>query len=367
MTDLQGAPEQRRATVRSALSRLPRVELAITPTPLQAARRLSAELGGPPIFIKRDDLTGLALGGNKVRMLEYVLGKAVDEGCDTVIGGSASQSNYSRVLAGSCAKLGLDCHLVLRRMKGRGDDSPQGSLLLDHLYGASVQLIDDDRHLQVDVLEALGDQLTASGHVVYRALQASEDDKAMHALPYVEAAFELIDQLDEMNVDAARIYICSLDTTHAGLLLGLRVAGSNIELVGVSPYEGGLWADRTAEEEVTRLANEAAAMLDIDVVTKPDEVRTTFKFAGRYGQVTDEGVAATHTFARTEGLIVDPIYTMKAAAAMITDIRHGDVPDGPIVFWHTGGIPALFAYSTELGVNDAEVPGRADAIEREQM
>ena len=346
--DTVNTAERRRKQVTDALGKMPRAELAMTPTPLQAAPRLGAELDGRSIYVKRDDMTGLAFGGNKVRMLEYVLGKAVATGCDTVIGGSASQSNYSRVLAGSCAKLGLDCHLVLRRMDGRNDDTPQGSLLLDHLYGAQVELVDDDRVLQVDTLTALGDRLEAEGRVVYRALQASEDDKTMHALPYLEAAFEFLDQLEALDVDAARIYICSLDTTHAGLLLGLRAAGSDIEVVGVSPYADGMWADRTAEEEVARLANEAAEMLGLDITIDPADVRTTFEFAGDYGQVTEGGVRATHLFARTEGLVLDPIYTMKAAAALLSDHQSGDLPDGPIVFWHTGGTPAVFAYASEL-------------------
>lgn len=342
------AADRRRKQVTDALSLLPRAELAVTPTPLQAAPRLGRRLGDRSIYIKRDDMTGLAFGGNKVRMLEYVLGKAIAAGCDTVIGGSASQSNYSRVLAGSCAKLGLDCHLVLRRMEGRDDDAPQGSLLLDHLYGAHVELVDDDRDLQVDTLTALGDRLEAEGRVVYRALQASEDDKTMHALPYLEAAFEFLDQLEASGIDAARIYICSLDTTHAGLLLGLRAAGSDIEVIGVSPYADGMWADRTAEEEVARLANEAAEMLGLETRIDPADVRTTFEFAGTYGQVTEGGVHATRLFAQTEGLMLDPIYTMKAAAAMVSDHHTGDLPDGPVVFWHTGGTPAVFAYAGEL-------------------
>lgn len=346
--DMATTAEQRRKQVTDALDAMPRADLAITPTPLQPAPRLGQRLGDRSIYIKRDDMTGLAFGGNKVRMLEYVLGKAIAAGCDTVIGGSASQSNYSRVLAGSCAKLGLECHLVLRRMEGRNDDAPQGSLLLDQLYGAHVELVDDDRDLQVDTLTALGDRLEAEGRVVYRALQASEADKTMHALPYLEAAFEFLDQIEAEGVDVARIYICSLDTTHAGLLLGLRAAGSEIEVIGVSPYADGMWADRTAEEEVARLANEAAEMLDLDISIDPADVRTTFEFAGTYGQVTEGGVHATHLFAQTEGLMLDPIYTMKAAAALVSDHHTGDLPDGPVVFWHTGGTPAVFAYAAEL-------------------
>lgn len=336
------------ATVRDALAQLPRAELAIRPTPLEYASRLSLELGGPDVHIKRDDLTGLAFGGNKVRMLEYVLGKAVADGCDTVIGGSASQSNYSRVLAGACAKLGLDCHLVLRRMAGRGDDHPQGSLLLDLLYGAQVTLVDDDRDVQVVALNELGDRLEQQGRRVYRALQASERDKSMHALPYVEAAFEVLEQIDAGNLDIRRIYICSLDTTHAGLLLGLRAAQSDIEVIGVSPYESALWSDRTAEQEVARLANECAVTLNLAVSIEPGDVMTTFAYAGRYGEVTDAGIEATQLFARAEGLMLDPIYTMKAGAAMVDDLRRGAAPDGDVLFWHTGGTPAVFAYASEL-------------------
>jgi len=336
-----------RDAVMEALGRLPRALLAVTPTPLQDAPRLAAQLGSPKILIKRDDLTGLAFGGNKVRMLEYVLGKAVASGCNTVIGGSASQSNYSRVLAGACAKLGLDCHLVLRRMAACPDEPPQGSLLLNLMYGAHVQLVDDDRALQVDTLTQLGDRLESEGRKVFRALQASEDDKTLHALPYVEAAFEVVDQLADLDVKLERIYLCSLDTTHAGLLLGLKAAGSTVEVVGVSPYEAPLRSDLTAEQEVARLANEAAEILGLDIEISPADVTTTFDFAGQYGHMTTAGTEATLLFARTEGLLLDPIYTMKAAAAMVHDLRAADPPTAPVLFWHTGGTPAVFAYASE--------------------
>lgn len=350
MPEVTGHQTSLRDHARRALAKLPRVVLATAPTPLEETPRLAARLGAGTLFVKRDDLTGLAFGGNKVRMLEYVLGKAVAQGCDTVVGGSASQSNYSRVLAAACAKVGLDCHLVLRTMHGRGDATPQGSLLLDLLFGAHVQLIEDDRVLQVATLNALGDELEQAGRVVYRALQASEDDKTLHSLAYIEAAFEVVDQLGALGIEDARIYICSLDTTHAGLLVGLRAAESRIEVVGVSPYEAGMWTDRTAEEEVARLANEAAGIVGLGIGVEPAEVITSFDFAGRYGSVTDDGVRATHLFARTEGLVLDPIYTMKAAAAMVAEIESGRMLDRPVVFWHTGGTPALFAYSGELGL-----------------
>jgi 1-aminocyclopropane-1-carboxylate deaminase/D-cysteine desulfhydrase-like pyridoxal-dependent ACC family enzyme len=338
-----------RERARRALAGLPRVPLAIAPTPLEPAPRLSARLDGPPILVKRDDLTGLALGGNKVRMLEYVLGKAVATGSNTVIGGSAAQSNYSRVLAGACARLGLECHLVLRRIRGAHDDTPQGSLLLDLLFGAHVHLVEDDRDLQVETLVALGERLERAGRRVYRALQASEVDKTLHALAYVEAAFELLDQVDALGADVARIYICSLDTSHAGLILGLRAAGSPIEVIGVSPYEGPFWTDRTAEDEVARLANETAEILGLDTRIAAAEVTTTFDFAGRYGELTENGLRALRLFGAAEGLVLDPVYTMKAAAAMIAAVE-GTGDGRPVVFWHTGGTPALFAYAGELGV-----------------
>ncbi len=168
--------QKRKAELETVLGKLPRVELAVLPTPLERCDRLSSEMGGPDIWIKRDDLTGLAIGGNKTRMFEYVLGEAVERGVDTVVAGAAVQSNYCRQLAASCAKLGLACHLVLRKVRGKKDQEVQGGLLLDLLVGARVTLVEDEgsweRH--GEKVRAKGRELEAAGRKVLVARVGDE-------------------------------------------------------------------------------------------------------------------------------------------------------------------------------------------------
>jgi 1-aminocyclopropane-1-carboxylate deaminase/D-cysteine desulfhydrase-like pyridoxal-dependent ACC family enzyme len=338
------------AAVRAALDRLPRVDLGVGETPLEPLPRLTAELGGPQLYIKRDDVAGGPLGGNKTRMLEYVLGKAVEGGATSVVGGSAAQSNYSRQLAAACARLGLDCHLVLRRLRP-GDEQLQGSLLLDHLYGATIEFVDDDRTEQTRRLTELADGLEAAGAVVYRAPQASEADKALHAAAYAGAAVELLEQCAVAGVEPTHVYVSTLDTTHAGLLLGLRTAESGAEVRAISPNERAIFTDRTIEEEVARLTTAAGQLLGLSVAITADDVVTSTAHLGvRYGDITAGGVAAMRVFARTEAIILDPVYTAKAAAALIDDVESGVLGKSDVVvFWHTGGMPAVFAYSDEIG------------------
>lgn len=335
--------------LRRAIDALPRIKLAVLPTPLDEAPRLSAKLGGPRILVKRDDLTGLAMGGNKVRMFEFVLARARQLGADVVVGGSAVQSNYSRQLAAACAHLGLDCHLVLRRVRGREDDEVQGNLLLDLILGARVQIVDGwAEHAQA--LRDLVETLQRRGHRVYKARNASDEDNALHAVAYSEAALELEAQLSSRGAKATHHYISSLDTTHAGLLIGFRALGSTSLLRAVSPFEASVWPDRTIEEEVVRIANSTADLLKLEVRMAVPNIHVTTKFAGeRYGLRTPEGVEAAKIFASTEGLLLDPVYTGKAAAALISDIRTGVLTrHDTVVFWHTGGQPAIFAYGNDF-------------------
>ena len=195
------------AVLRARIEALPRIDLGVSTTPLVHLPRLSAALGGPRIHIKRDDLAGGPQGGNKTRMLEFVLAKATAEGADTVVGGSAVQSNYSRQLAAACARMGLDCHLVLRKVRGSRDERIEGSLLLDLLYGAHVQFVEDDRGLQLERQLGLGGQLSAEGRRVYYAPIASDVDKPLHAVAYAAAALELLDQLRTARIDLSLIHI----------------------------------------------------------------------------------------------------------------------------------------------------------------
>jgi 1-aminocyclopropane-1-carboxylate deaminase/D-cysteine desulfhydrase-like pyridoxal-dependent ACC family enzyme len=343
------APADRRLAVRAALGRLPRVDLGVTVTPFEPLPRLTAALGGPRLYAKRDDLAGGPLGGNKTRMLEFVLAKAVASGATAVVGGSAAQSNYSRQLAAGCARLGLECHLVLRLIRA-GDDRLQGSLLLDHLYGAAVHFVGDDRVLQTRRLNELAEELERAGTVVYRAPQASDADKALHAAAYVSGAVEMLDQAAAAGVELSHLYVCSLDTTHAGILVGCRASGSNVVVRAISPNERAIFPDRTIEEEVSRLAGEAAALLDLPINVDAGEVSTSAEHVGEcYGALTAEGVEALGLFARTEGIVLDPVYSAKAAAALVADVRSGALTaDDDVAFWHTGGVPALFAYADEI-------------------
>jgi len=335
--------------VRRALVAVPRIDLGVGVTPLEHLVRLSRELGGPQIYIKRDDIAGGPLGGNKTRMLEYVLAKALSIGATAVVGGSAVQSNYSRQLAAACARLGLDCHLVLRQIRPE-DEVVQGSLLLDYLYGATVHLVHDDRDLQTRRLNELAESLEHAGDVVYRAPQASEADKPLHALAYVGAALELVEQAASLGFEPSHVYTSSLDTTHAGLLLGLRAAAPAVRLCAISPNEPAIFADRTIADEVAKLATSCAELLSIPMSVDPSTVATCTTFVGeRYGAITQAGLAAMRLFARAEAIVLDPVYSAKAAAAMIDDIGSGLLGgDDIVVFWHTGGLPAVFAYAAEI-------------------
>jgi 1-aminocyclopropane-1-carboxylate deaminase/D-cysteine desulfhydrase-like pyridoxal-dependent ACC family enzyme len=310
--------------------------------------RLSARLGGPAIYVKRDDLAGGSFGGNKTRMLEYVLGRAVAFGADTVVGGSAVQSNYSRQLAAACARLGLRCHLVLRRVRPR-DGELQGSLLLDHLYGAHVEFV-DDRDEQRERFAEVAASLERSGARVYMFPSASNADRPLHAAAYAGAVLELDEQVAAAGVVPTHVYVASLDTTHAGLLLGLRACGLDADLRVFSPNERDVFGGRSIEQEVAAVSSAAAELLGLRFTIAPDDVAVSADHVGdRYGAVTNEAIAALELFASTEAVLLDPVYTAKAAAGLVHDIARGELgPDHTVVFWHTGGVPAVFAYAADV-------------------
>jgi 1-aminocyclopropane-1-carboxylate deaminase/D-cysteine desulfhydrase-like pyridoxal-dependent ACC family enzyme len=355
--------------LRAAIDAVPRVRLAQLPTPLEELPRLREALGGPTvaprILVKRDDQTGLALGGNKTRMFEFVIASAVDQGADVVVGGAAVHSNYARQLAAACAKVGLECHLVLRRVRGERDREIQGALLLDLIVGAHVQLIEDDRSAQTAALNELAERLEAEGRRVFRALLASEESKWLQSLAYVDAVLELLGQARTAGIAIDRIYAPTLEATHAGIRLGLTALGSSARFLAVSPNEASIWPGRTVAEETARAANEVAGKIGIPTRLDPANVELTMDYVGEaYGAVTVGGQEAMRLFGRTEALLLDPVYTAKAAAAMIDHIRRGMIgPDETVVFWHTGGLPAIFAYAGELGFDAPPdyVPGTAAA------
>lgn len=326
----------------AALATLPRVKLAsVRPTPLEPLHRLQEEVGGPLVYMKRDDLTGLAFGGNKTRMLEFSLADALEEGADTVVCGSAVQSNYCRQMAAACAKLKLELHLLLRPVRQADFGEIQGNHLLQRLCGAHVSVLRDfDMAKQQAAIAAKCDELTAAGKKVYRPRQEQVVD--LDALAYAEAGIEIARQVEELGIDPELLYVAALDTTQAGVVLGLRWVESPIHVRGFCPFGG--WSKRCAG--MAAIANQGASRLGLDVSFSESDFDNDDSYVGEsYGIPTQAGVLAIRTMARSEGILMDPVYTGKALSALFDHIRTGKLNAArPMLFLHTGGAPALFAY-----------------------
>lgn len=339
------------------LTDFPRVELAHTPTPLEAMPRLTALLGGPELFVKRDDCTGLAMGGNKARQLEFYFGDALARGATTVLVTGAVQSNYVRSVAAAAAKLGLECHIQLEdRVPGMGEVyHGSGNVLLNHLLGARLYPYPEgeDEGGADRALDEIAAGLEAAGEQPY-LLYLSEDHEPLGALGYVDAAAEIIRQADQMQLHLKTIVLASGSaTTHAGMLVGLRAHGRRDVAVH------GICVRRGREEQkgrVTRVVRKTEALLDCTGVVDDDDVMVTDDFLGpAYGRMTESGTEAMLLAARAEALLLDPVYTGKAFAGFLDLIRKGEVGPEPILFLHTGGTPSLFAYGLEV-LNAAKSP-----------
>ncbi len=337
----------REAQLETALATLPRVQLAsIRPTPLEPLAKLSALLGGPDIYIKRDDLTGLAFGGNKTRMLELSLADAKEKGAQVIVCGSAVQSNYCRQMAAACARLDLELHLILRPVRDIDHEEIQGNHLLMRLFGARVEVLpDEERHLQGERLRQRVEELRGQGRKVYAPRE--EDTIDIDALAYAESALEIVQQSRVLGIEPKFLYCAALDTTQAGVALGMTSLESGIHVRGFSPFE-----NQTGRfEDMARIANQGAGRIGLGTTMGPDDFDNDDSFVGeRYGVPTPECLEAIRTTARTEGLLLDPVYTGKAMAALFAHVRDGKLTkaDGPVVFLHTGGYSALFGYAKEV-------------------
>jgi 1-aminocyclopropane-1-carboxylate deaminase/D-cysteine desulfhydrase-like pyridoxal-dependent ACC family enzyme len=329
--------------IRDRVERLPRVRLTHLPTPLERLPRFSKALGGPSVFIKRDDCSGLAFGGNKARHNEFLLADALAQGADMLVWGAGVQSNNCRQTAASCANLGLDCHLVLSR--GSHGDEVQGNLLLDHLLGATYEIVDAVIGPELDDLIAqAANRFRAQGRKVYN--WDRDLVRARAAVSYTLCMAELVEQLDGQSVVPAAIYVCSAGSTGAGLALGKAALGVQGPLLNMLPIH---WPWDEAED-MCRLANEAAELIDLPNRLTPGEIIVEDGFIGPgYGVPTPECMEAMALLARTEGILVESSYTGKALAGLIDHVRAGRYsPDQSIVFIHTGGTPSLFAYRDEI-------------------
>lgn len=327
------------------ISKFPRISLARLPTPIEQLERLSAHLGGPQIFVKRDDETGLGMGGNKLRKLEFLLGEALVQGADTVLTVGALQSNHARQTAAACAKLGLACELILRRSGHATENHLQnGNALLDRLFGAHVTVIDAGTSRESAMAER-ADALRAEGHATYCIPVGGSC--ATGNLGYVACAEELSAQAHELGVRFDAVIVATgSGGTQGGLVAGLHAIGSDVRAIGIT-VEG----TRTEQEALAySQAVETAGLLQEGLAVPRDRILVLDDYVGPgYAKPTDALREALRLAARFEGLVLDPVYTGKAFAGLVDIVRtHRIAADGSVLFLHTGGAPGLFAYPDVL-------------------
>jgi D-cysteine desulfhydrase family pyridoxal phosphate-dependent enzyme len=329
--------------LRRATARLPRLPLAHLPTPLEEVPRFADSLGGPRVFIKRDDCTGLLMGGNKTRHNEFLLADALRKEADCLVWGAGVQSNNCRQTAAACARLGLECYLFLTR--ATHNDDIQGNLLLDHLMGATIEIVDVPMGPAIDdLLQAKAAELRTAGKRPY--VWDRHTGRPLAAVSYALCLAEIVEQLRQTGLEPSAIYVSAAGATGAGMALGKAALGLNCAVRLVCPIRWP-W---DVPEDMAEVANRAAQLLEIPHRVTPGEIEANQDFIGpSYGVITPEGWEAIQLLARTEGILLDPVYTAKAMAALIADVRRHRLGRGEtVVFVHTGGLPAVFAYRDEL-------------------
>lgn len=328
------------------LGRFPRFRLAHTPTPLEPLTRISAAMGGPQLYIKRDDCTGLAIGGNKTRKLEFLIGAALAEGATDIISEGGLQSNHVRQTAAASARAGLACHLVLNRnVPGRNPVYERsGNLLLDHLLGAKLHVCAAGE-TRAERAASLAAGLTRAGRRPYQIPTGGSN--AIGALGYAALAAEILRQASERGIlfDHA-VVASSSGGTQAGLIVGMQAIDAGIRVVGVDIEDD---PDHVTAL-VTRISADCAALLGLPQPLPSDAVEIARDHgAPGYGQPNAAMKDAVAMMAREEGILLDPVYSGKAFAGLLAEIAKGRFTKSDrVVFIHTGGTPALFAYADEF-------------------
>ncbi len=324
------------------LSRFPRVHFAHLPTPLEPLTNLSKVLGGPNIWIKRDDCTGLAGGGNKTRKLEFLMADAIDQGADTVITQGATQSNHARQTAAIATKMGMQCHILLEDRTGSEDVdyNYNGNVLLDQLYNAHLQKFPAGTDMNA-AMDELADQLRNDGKIPY--IIPGGGSNHIGALGYVNCALEILYQANTaaLKIDHV-IHATGSAGTQAGLVTGFGGSNSLIPVLGI----GVRVSQEIQENNVFKLAERTAEYLGISGAVKREQVMANCEYVGEgYGIPAASTMEAIQLFARTESILLDPVYSGKGAAGLIDLVRKGQFEKGEnIVFIHTGGAQALFGY-----------------------
>lgn len=317
-----------------------RMIFAHLPTPIERVERLSSSLGGAEILIKRDDQTGLALGGNKTRKLEFLCADALAQKCDYLITTGANQSNHCRQTAAAAAHLGLGCSLVL---SGVQPDVIQGNLLLDQMMGANLHWTGD--RSAKEVMAEVGELLRSAGHNPY--LIPLGGSNALGVVGYVWAMQELKKQLVEYHLAPDLIVFASASGgTQAGAVLGKKIFNVPGKILGISIS----YPSDNLKKKVAALATETAILLGLNNFNVNELIHIDDSYLGQgYGVVGDLEREAIQLLARLEGILLDPVYTGRAMGGLIQQIRQGQRPAGKkILFWHTGGAPSLFAYGDQL-------------------
>jgi len=313
---------------------LNKISLGQYPTPLAKLEKISA-LTGVNCYIKRDDLCGISLGGNKVRKLEYLLAQAQAEGCDTVLTSGGAQSNHATLTAACCRKLGLDVTLVLKK---RGVTEPLGNLLLDRIYGVEVVFVDTDTYKDVYAeADRIMETLRKAGKKPFFIPVGGS--VPLGAVGYYDAVVEMTAQAAAQGFRIDHILCCSgSGGTHGGILLGAKLCG-NIQVTGVL-----VSVEENFEQEICSIANGAAQLIGAEVKIGLEDVILKDYIGPGYAQPSPEGSQAIRLMAREEGILVDPVYTGKTFAGFLDLCKKGYFSPGEnVVFLHSGGAAALFA------------------------
>lgn len=320
----------------------PRLRLAHLPTPFEEMPNLTQRLKGPRLLIKRDDQTGLAAGGNKIRKLGYLMADALAQGADTIVTLGAAQSNHARQTAAAAAKLGLKALLLLT---GEEPLFHNGNLLLDELLGAAVRWMGPPSHLSPERITAVLEELKQAGQKPYLVPLGGSNEVGVWG--YIQALGELLDQLEESGVEADHLVVATgSGGTQVGLTLGAKIYGYAGEIIGIS-------VSRPREELLSHLVSLAQATVarwEFDLSLDRDDFKVYDDYLGEgYGVLGPPEVEAIRLAARTESILLDPVYTGRAMAGLLDLIQKETLPpEETVIFWHTGGAPALFAYAQEL-------------------
>jgi D-cysteine desulfhydrase family pyridoxal phosphate-dependent enzyme len=317
--------------------------LGFFPTPLEKMENLSKKYRGYNLYVKRDDNSGLASGGNKVRKLQFFIYEALDKGCDTIITAGAQQSNHCRQTAAACAKTGLECHLLLG---GNKPENYTGNLLLSHLLGANIHFTGDNR--KGEDLFSLKQKLEEQNKKVY--LVPYGGSNLLGAYGFVDAVKELKEQLSDMSLNMDYIFFASSSGgTQAGLKLGIDLYGLDVKLMPISIDKLG-YGDVTLDEAVLELLLEGQKTLGIEKIYTIEDATLIRGYDSQgYGVVTSNERNAIKELAHNEGILLDPVYSGRAFYGMLDHLENKKLKNkSNVLFWHTGGLPANFYYSKDL-------------------